>query len=282
MIDRDSPVTDDELHAYVDGELPDDRRGAVEAWLASHPEDAALVAGWRLQAEVLRARYGGVANEPVPARLSLERLARSNRKWMGIAAAAVVLAFLAGGAAGWFGHGLVEGPRGSAKSLTAEAIDAYRLYAVEVRHPVEVPGAEEAHLVQWLSRRLNTEVRAPNLAAIGLKLVGGRLLPGPAGPAAFLMYEGSSGERFTIYCSRVRGAETALRYSAAGQVAAFYWIERDRAYVVSGPADRDRLLKVAQSAYDQLEGSRSSFAPASVPGSRENASTGQLLSRRGS
>lgn len=47
MIDRNSPVTEDELHAYVDDEIAADRRGAVEAWLASHPEDAARVAQWR-------------------------------------------------------------------------------------------------------------------------------------------------------------------------------------------------------------------------------------------
>ena len=47
MIDRNSPVTEDELHAYVDGELPPDRMDAVAAWLADHPEQAALVASWR-------------------------------------------------------------------------------------------------------------------------------------------------------------------------------------------------------------------------------------------
>ena len=40
MIDRDSPVTEDELHAYIDGELPADRMEAVTAWLAAHPEQA--------------------------------------------------------------------------------------------------------------------------------------------------------------------------------------------------------------------------------------------------
>ena len=40
MIDRNSPVTEDELHVYVDGELPADRREAVETWLAGHPEAA--------------------------------------------------------------------------------------------------------------------------------------------------------------------------------------------------------------------------------------------------
>ncbi|MGA9338652.1 MAG: anti-sigma factor, partial [Pseudolabrys sp.] len=55
MIDRDSPVTEDELHAYIDGELPADRKAAVAAWLAEHPEQAALVAAWRAQAESIRA-----------------------------------------------------------------------------------------------------------------------------------------------------------------------------------------------------------------------------------
>jgi anti-sigma factor RsiW len=281
MIDRDAPATQDELHAYVDGELPEERRAAVESWLARHADDAAMVAAWQHQADLLRQRYGAVVNEPVPKRLSVDRLVRVNRRWIGYVAATILLAFLAGGGAGWFGRGAYEGPRGSAQTITADAIGAYRLYAVEVRHPVEVPGAEEAHLVQWLSKRLDYKVLAPDLAALGLKLVGGRLLPGPAGPAAFFMYEGPSGERFTLYCSRAKGPETALRYSAAGQVAAFYWIERDKAYVVSGPADRDRLLKVAQSTYDQVEATRTSAAP-DAPERRENAASGQLMSRRGS
>src|SRR6476469_8391858 len=51
------PVTEDELHAYVDNELPAERRGDVEAWLAGHPEAAELVRSWRAMAEELHARY---------------------------------------------------------------------------------------------------------------------------------------------------------------------------------------------------------------------------------
>src|SRR5215813_10611504 len=97
MIDRNSPVTEDELHAYVDGELAADRRVAVEAWLASHPEDAARVAQWRAQADAIRARFGMLASEPVPARFDLDSLARGARSWRGAAAAAMILAFLTGG-----------------------------------------------------------------------------------------------------------------------------------------------------------------------------------------
>jgi len=253
MMDRESPVTEDELHAFVDGELPADRQAAVEAWLAAHPEDAARVSTWRAQSESINARYAGIALEPVPARLELARLRRLERRWTRAAAAAVIAAFLIGGLLGWFGREMVEGGSVLGKTLTTDAIDAHKLYVVEVRHPVEVPGAEAAHLVQWLSKRLGYDLRAPDLAAIGLKLVGGRLLPGPSGAAGFLMYEGPSGERFTLYSARWDAPETALRYRDAGQIAAFYWVDSNRAYVMSGPADRDRLRKIAQSAYDQLE-----------------------------
>src|SRR5262249_19785840 len=101
MVDRDLVVTEDELHAYVDGELSPDRRAAVEAWLASHSEDGGRVAAWRTQMDALRSRYGGVAAEPVPARLALDRIATSGRKWISVAAAAIIAAFIIGGATGW-------------------------------------------------------------------------------------------------------------------------------------------------------------------------------------
>jgi anti-sigma factor RsiW len=47
MNDRDLPVAEDELHAYVDGELPPGRLAAVESWLSTHPHDMARVAAWR-------------------------------------------------------------------------------------------------------------------------------------------------------------------------------------------------------------------------------------------
>src|SRR5215216_2432296 len=254
MVDRDTTVTDDELHAYVDGELPADRRKAVEAWLASHPDDSARVASWRAHAELIRVRYGGPARSPIPAHLDLDRLVRAERKWTWLAVAAVVSAFFVGGATGWFGRGaLVGAPALVAQTVTAEALDAHKLYVSEVRHPIEVP-AEASHLVPWLSRRVGSTLRAPDLAPFGLKLMGGRLLPGHSGrPAAMFMYESASGERYTLYCARSSAPETALHYNVAGQVAAVYWGDGDVGFVVSGPADRERLIKIAQAAYDQLD-----------------------------
>ena len=252
MIDRDQIVSEDELGAYVDGELPADHRGAVEAWLATHLDDAAKVAAWRKQAELIRERYGAVADEVPPQRFNVNRLTR--RSYGAIAAAAaVVAAFVAGGVLGWTVRGVDAASPSDLTRFTADALDAYRLYVVEVRHPVEVPGDQRPHLDAWLSKRVGSPLRAPELDKIGLKLVGGRLLPGPTGPTAFFMYETPSGERFTLYCGRTVDRDTALRYTTGPQNAAYYWVDGDLAYVLSGPAEQDKLHAIAQAAYDQTD-----------------------------
>jgi anti-sigma factor RsiW len=256
MTDKDQLISEDELHAYVDGELPADRRGAVEAWLTTHADDAARVAAWRAQAELIRKRYGGVAGEVPPRRLQVERLLRTRRRFTAAAVAAVFAAFIVGGAAGWFAHGAQAASSSDLDRFTADALEAYRLYAVEVRHPVEVPGDQRPHLVEWLSKRLGSPLRAPDLDRMGLKLVGGRLLPGPTGASAFFMYEGPSGERFTLYCGHTTDRQTALRYTTGDQNAAYYWVDQNLAYVLSGPAERDKLHDIAQAAYDQIDSSR--------------------------
>ncbi|HEV1999765.1 MAG TPA: anti-sigma factor, partial [Xanthobacteraceae bacterium] len=76
MTERDAPVTEDELHAYVDGALPADRIAAVEAELVADPEARARVAAWRAQAELIRDRFASVGDEPVPERLRLETVTR--------------------------------------------------------------------------------------------------------------------------------------------------------------------------------------------------------------
>jgi anti-sigma factor RsiW len=198
-----------------------------------------------------------VLEEVVPERLTLDQVIRNDRangkSRIAWAAAAAVVAFLAGGASGWFAHGTSIGTRPNSVAVANGALDAYRLYVVEVRHPVEVPGTERQHMTQWLSRRVGEDLRVPDLQSIGLKLVGGRLLPGPTGAAAFYMYEGASGERFTIYCAKASAPPTAFRYTTGERAAAVYWADGKVAYVVSGPADRERLEKVAKAAYEQME-----------------------------
>ncbi len=255
MTEPSNPVTEAELHAYADGVLDRARRREVAAYLAAHPEEAARVEAYRGQNAALRALFDPVLDEPVPA--ALEPPAKSSglvRGWLAAVAAAVVL-FVVGGVSGWFLHGGIGARSPDGFALARRAAVAHAVYAPEVRHPVEVAAAEEAHLVKWLSKRLGAPLRAPSLTAEGYALVGGRLLPGPDGPAAQFMYEDAQGERMTLYVSTgPRGSrETAFSYAEENGTAVFYWIEGPFGYALSGRMEKDRLLRVARAVYAQFE-----------------------------
>ena len=58
--------SDIELCAYLDGEMPSERRVEIDAWLGSHPEARAKLQAWRRQEHQLRASFGRIAQEPLP------------------------------------------------------------------------------------------------------------------------------------------------------------------------------------------------------------------------
>jgi anti-sigma factor RsiW len=242
------PVTEVDLHTYVDGGLSDTAKAEMESWLRAHPEDAERVRAYAEQNALLRTLYNAVLEEPVPAAL----LAVHPRAWRRFAAAAVIFALGIG--LGWLIRGEFIVPQMVPVSLARQAATAHVVYAPEVRHPVEVTANEEAHLVGWLSKRLGTTLKAPKLAPLGYELVGGRLLSGPQGPVAHFMYQDSRGQRLTLYVSRQRGEprDTAFRFSQEDRVSVFYWVDGNYGYALSGEIKKDQLLQVAEVVYKQL------------------------------
>ncbi|MCR6476117.1 anti-sigma factor [Variovorax sp. ZS18.2.2] len=267
-------VTDDELHALVDGQLAPDRRSAVEEALARDPAMAAKVAAWHTQRDALRRLHGELLDDPIPAPLMsaldhhLPRQARRSSwmRWGGMAAG-VLIAF----AAGWLGNAQWSASRSPSAVLAKapamrefvhDASIAHAVYAPEKRHAVEVAASEQQHLVQWLSRRLDRPLKVPDLSTLGYTLVGGRLLPGETGARAQFMFEDAAGERVTLYIgtldARAAGSspealkETAFRFASEGPVPSFYWVDQGFGYAVAGKLPRDVLLKLATLAYRDL------------------------------
>ncbi|MDH5749610.1 MAG: anti-sigma factor [Rhodospirillales bacterium] len=252
------PVTQEDLHAYVDGRLEPADELRIEAWLAEHPEDAAAVHAYRLQNSRLHDEFDSILDQAIPPEMEAivtgrpRGAARLPRPWMNMAAS--ILLLLAGGMGGWLLHG-TQGPppQGPAGTFADVAMGAHRVFVAEVRHPVEVPATQEAHLVAWLSKRLGTKLRAPDLTDAGFSLVGGRLLAEGDLPAAQFMYEDSGGQRLTVY---VRAADetgdTAFRFVAKDNVSAFYWMERAFAYALVAPMERTRLMAIAHKVYGDL------------------------------
>lgn len=254
----DRPVQLEDLHAYVDGQLPPTRRAAVEAHLAANPDDARRVDTYRRQTEEIRRLFEPVLSEPVPQRLLRRRAkaeAATARPRLSFLRQAAAILWLAIGAwTGWVAHErLAPVPGAAAPVMASAAMDAHRVYAVEVRHPVEVAADQSDHLFTWLSNRLGGDVRAPSLETAGYRLIGGRLLPSDKGPAAQFMYENAGGERLSLYIARSPGnRETAFRYSEGGGMAAVWWVDGDFGFVLTGHADHQLLQRAAHLAYDGM------------------------------
>jgi anti-sigma factor RsiW len=271
--DSRQPVTDDALHALVDGRVSATQRGTLEARLLDDPVASATVAALRGQRDALRSLHAHLLDEPLPPALMMaaQRLAdsrESNGQWWrwGGMAASVVLVF----GAGWLSHGQWQTlradtglsaakARGSGQEFARQAAVAHVVYAPEVRHPVEVTAAQQEHLVQWLSKRVGRPLKVPDLSAQGFELVGGRLLPGDDGARAQFMYQATGGERVTLYLGAIHGAgtaaarlETAFSFSSAGPVPGFYWVDQGFGYALAGKLPRDSLMKLAQAVYQQL------------------------------
>ncbi len=267
------PIEEDDLQAWVDGRLTPEDAGAVETYFAAHPEVRQRWSQYAEQREELRAAFAGKPETPIPARLRVARLLseRRRRRHRQFARVAAAIAFLiAGGIVGWGARDLLPALTSSASAVLAssvfdDAIAAHRTFSVETRHPVEVGANEEAHLVQWLSKRLGHQLIVPDLNALGFRLMGGRLLPADSGPAALFMYEDGEGTRLSCYYLVVEvGGETEFKFREQNGVSAFYWIDDGLAYAIAANAPRDLLLKVAEAVYQQNspDGAKAKLPPA--------------------
>ncbi|MBI5612561.1 MAG: anti-sigma factor [Gammaproteobacteria bacterium] len=252
MTNAPQPITETELHAYVDGRLGTARRAEVEAWLSANPVERERIDAYRRQNQALHALFDPALDEAVPATL---RVVTARRRLPAVLRIAAMAAWvLVGGILGWLLRG-PEAPMPLATNVLAQqAALAHVVYTPEVLHPVEVRAEEESHLVGWLSKRLGREVRAPRLADSGYELVGGRLLPADNGPAAQFMYQDARGNRLTLYVRTDAGGnrETAFRYAQEGRVGVFYWVDGPLGYALSGEIDKPQLLRVADNIYRQL------------------------------
>lgn len=245
------PISESDLHAYVDGQLDPLRRVEVEAYLASNPAEAERIAGYRRQNEALHAAFDPVLAEPVPARMRRPERPRYTL----LRYAAVAGWMILGGVIGWTLHGSDDGESVAATTtLARQAAVAHVVYAPELRHPVEVGADQEAHLAAWLSKRLGTNVKPPDLNSLGYGLVGGRLLPGERGPAAQFMYQDVRGRRLTLYVrsDAAENHDTAFRFAQEAGVSVFYWMDGPLGYALSGELEQTELLKLASAVYRQL------------------------------
>jgi len=272
------PLSDDDLHAYVDGQIDEARRIEVEALLARDADAAARVANWRAQAQALHALFDPVLDETPTDRMDavadrfaanrpvVGRFATWGRPavWDGRAAlrmAAAIALVVTGTIGGWMGATwtrpverptapvAVAQPTGPSplQTFAAAAVRAHNFYTVDNPFMVELGADERDKLDGWVSQRLGKPVFGPDLEGAGYQLVGGRTIPTAYGPGGQYIYEDGQGQRITLFVGapRSQAPDNAVAIYEQGEVTSAYWVEGPLAYALIGRIGRDRIKEIS-------------------------------------
>jgi anti-sigma factor RsiW len=242
-----SRVREEDLHAFVDGQLDDDDAAQVLAHLEENPDAHARVLAYIRQKALVRAaleqlpaaaeRRSETADrrEPAPPRRPwAERMRR-------MAAAAVLVGV------GWSMHTAADLYREwRVPPVVEAATQAHQVFGSDGVRPVELPASAWWEMRAWFEQHLDTPVDIPDLSAVGLRFVGGRLLASGVGPMAQLLYEDADGQRLTVYLTKAPAtADAEVQIVKVAHFAAGYWKEGDLTYTIVAEMEAEALRALA-------------------------------------
>ena len=250
------PIMEDDLHALVDGALDGVRQAEVERYLAEHHEVARKVERYREQHAALRAALRPIGDEPVPARFDLNRMMAPRRRfdvrwWQAVAASVV---FMLGATAGWSVR-LPPRAVGGVAAVAQEAVENFAVYGPDQLHPVEIRATDKDGLTTWFANRLGRPIVTPDLSTSGYRLMGGRVVATPHGPAAMLMYDDDHGTRIAILVRPMQDGTRSAPMNAhrTDAVDGFAWADDGLGYTVVGPAPASALRPLAEEIRRQFD-----------------------------
>jgi len=245
---------DRKLTAYLDGELDEAERAALEAQLSEHPALRARLDALRVAGDRTRLAFAALL-ETAPVAGMLTRLdaalaaapARPASRWRGrvaaIAAAAAIVAFAVGlGAGRWsagFGGGIAEND-----DWRQAVVEYMALYTPETFGPAPSPQLHEE--IASLSRRLETPLDVDRLQLDGLSLRLAVLFQYDGAPLGQIAYlDGATPVAFCI----VRDGEpdAALATSSRDGFGVASWAQGGRGFMLIGNIPAERLTTLARS-----------------------------------
>ncbi len=262
------PWGDGILDAYLDGELDDAEREAVEHHLLADAEAAAYVRSGRLIRQDLHRLFDKRLEAPLPPQhvelgLAIERANQVNRMpqqqrgdWLRLPlqlAAAAVFAIVMLGAIAVGLRAIVGGPADQ---------DLFALFSpgsgddAPLQQVVDDGAAPDATLaaggaVTTLDDGTTEPAApghgAPDFSVFGFNLVGARLLSESDESAMQLVYESEAGRRVELFYSPdAESSETSLTVMEEGLVSALFWRTAGRSYSLIGDVPRDLILEMGR------------------------------------
>lgn len=252
------------LHAYVDRELGERERLAVEEALQADPAAADYVARCRSLRRDLHAICDDAFHAPLPPRLvelgcAIQRTRTTRRTpWyrqmlvvpLRLATAAAVAIGLA--TSGWLALSAgLQGER-TPGDLFALLGSGPGLEAAAPEDGLGLASAESGALDPGAAAD-GTE-GAPDLQDFGFGLVGARMLAAADGPSMQLTYQDADGRRVELYYAPAQGEGSQLTLMEDGPVKVLVWRGAGRSYSLVGELDREVMLEMGRAVDSQWTG----------------------------
>lgn len=230
-----NPLPEEDIHAFIDGELEPARAREVAARIAADPVLAEKVAAYRSDKALIASHYGPLLSRPVP--LTMERALRRRPMKVNFRQLAMAASVLIAVVAAFGYRALLPG---------GNVVDT----AVAV-HGGRVAGEVIAADATRISETLGLTLKLPDLSKIGYTLAEVAVVPGGRGKAVKIAYRGATGEPFTLYLENSPGREQ-FEITKRGDVLVCLWQDDVLSTVMVGKMPAAEMLRVASLAYNGL------------------------------
>jgi anti-sigma factor RsiW len=242
------PVSEQDVHAYIDGELPAERAAEVEAAMAADPVLAGRIGDFRADKQALIAAYASLEQAPIPPSLQRaarngpsRRLSRRPVRYLALAAAAALAACLV----------LIVLPRTPSDTPVDQAMAARDNGRAPSHKLIGNDKTTVAAASQAMSAMLGYPMGVPDLTRAGFALVSTEIYGTSRSDAVQLRYQDTERRLFTVYLRPSAGADV-FEVTQRGPVRICVWQNADLTAVMTGAMSTPELFRLASMTYASL------------------------------
>ncbi len=237
-------INDDDLHAYIDGALSEERALLVRQALAENDALAERAALFEADKAMFKSVYGPLADRPLPAEW-ITRARQPSRPRMNLRLAGAIAATLlvvAGGPLAWQYAAVLR-----AADVVDVALDAREGTAPKAEL-IATDGSPKVERYDIALREATaSNVRVPDLSRMGYRLAGLHLYD----KAAEILYRGPQNQLYTLYIRRSDGTARFDQFARRG-LRVCIWQDDQITTVMAGDVSAAAMQRLATLSYTGL------------------------------
>jgi len=243
-----SRPTEEELHAYMDGELMEARRAAVAAYLRENPAEAVRLEAYRADGEAIARLFARVPQAPT--RRRAPSWSRGRETWIRVAATVLVMVVTFAAGLTWYWRGHIDETVWA--RFGSEALAAH--LALSTSDSLPRMNASLEDVAAFFSAKVNTPIRLEDPANPEFTLVGSKFLVGGKGRVAQLAFHNRAGVLVTMYFEPWPHKRDVPFRALTGQsnVRTIGWSDRELGCAVTGALPENELERIGNALYAGL------------------------------